>query len=104
MKFGFNQQKASDLVAQHSDDKLRKSVVFVQARIEQKSSPPLDSPAVYFRWTLKQGSAAAQDLQLQQSSQKKAAGKRDVRSLILEFYASFGAFLAHFAPDRPLWA
>jgi hypothetical protein len=88
MKFGFNQQEASDLVAQHGDDKLRKSVAFVQARVEHKSSPPLDSPAAYFRWTLKQGSAAAQDLQLQQSSQKKASGKRLEGPTVMEKFLS----------------
>ena len=74
MTFGFTQQEAADFVAQYSDDKVRSAVAFVQARIEQKNSPALDSPAAYFRWTLKQGASAAQDLRLQKSAAKKGAG------------------------------
>ncbi len=84
MNFGFTQQEASDFVAQHGDDKLRTSVAFVQARIELKSSPPLDSPAAYFRWTLKQGAAAAQDLQIQQAAVKKSVSKRADEPTVME--------------------
>lgn len=55
MKFGFNQQDASDILAQHGDDKVRAAVAVVEARLAQRNSAPLDSPAGYFRWALKQG-------------------------------------------------
>lgn len=75
MKFGFAQQEASDFIAQHSDDKIRAAVAFVQARIDLKNSAPLDSTAAYFRWSLKQGAAAAKDLRIQQTAAKKVSVK-----------------------------
>ena len=84
MKFGFTQHEAADFVAQHSDDKIRTAVNFVQARIEQKNSPALDSVAAYFRWTLKQGGAAAQDLRLQQAAVKKNLVKNTDEPTVME--------------------
>lgn len=89
MKFGFAQLEASDFIAQHSDDKIRTAVAFVQARIELKNSAPLDSPAAYFRWTLKQGAAAAQDLRIQQAAAKKGSGKGvDGATVMEKFFAA----------------
>lgn len=73
MRFGFSQHDASDFVAQHSDDKIRAAVTFVQTRIDLKNSAQLDSPAAYFRWTLKQGATAAQELRIKQMAAKKGA-------------------------------
>lgn len=58
MRFGFTQQEAADFVAQYADDTLRAAIAFVESRMEQHHSTPLDSPAAYFRWTLKEGKAA----------------------------------------------
>lgn len=84
MNLGFNQQEAADFVAQHGDDKIRSSIAFVQARIELKNSPPLDSPAAYFRWTLKQGATAALDMQLQHAAAKKLSAKRTDGPTVME--------------------
>lgn len=78
-KFGFTQAEAADFVASHGDDKIRTSVNFVEVRLGQKNSPPLDSPAAYFRWTLREGAAAARGL-LQEGAKapSKAAGKQPI--------------------------
>lgn len=62
MKFGFTQQDAVDITVQHTEEKVRASIAFVEARMSQPGSPPLDSPAAYFRWSLKEGMAAARGL------------------------------------------
>ena len=54
MKFGFNQNEASDLMAQHSESRLRATIAAVDARMVQKGGSKLESPAAYFRWCLKQ--------------------------------------------------
>ena len=84
MRLGFTQQEASDFVAQYSDDKIRAAVGFVQARIEQKNSPVLDSPAAYFRWTLKQGASAAQELRSQKTAAKKGASNQENEPTVME--------------------
>jgi hypothetical protein len=84
MKFGLSQSEAADVMAQHGDDKVRNAVSFVQARIDHKNSAKLDSPAAYFRWSLKKGAAAAKDLQLQQSSAKAASPKKGEGPTIME--------------------
>ena len=87
-KFGFKQQDAADFVAQHGDDKIRASVAFVEARLGHKSSPRLDSPAAYFRWTLKAGSAAAQDLQLEHEAVKLTSSKNIEAPTLIEKFLS----------------
>ena len=57
MGFGFTQEAAIDCLGAHSDSKIRATAQFVEARITQKNSAPLDSAAAYFRWALKEGSA-----------------------------------------------
>jgi hypothetical protein len=80
MDFGFSQEEAADVLAAHSDEKVRASVKFVKARIAQRNSQPLDSPAAYFRWTLREGAAAARDLLQQQSEATKQTGKAPERA------------------------
>jgi hypothetical protein len=87
MGFGFNQQEAADFVGQHGDDTLRAAVSFVDARIAQKNSPKLDAPAAYFRWTLKNGATAAQELQLQSTSKPAEPKERDGKSVMDKFLA-----------------
>lgn len=84
MKFGLTQVDAADVMAQHGDDKIRSAVAFVQARIDHKSSAPLDSPAAYFRWTMKQGADAAKNLQLKSSAAKNSVAKKDSGTTVLE--------------------
>ncbi|CAM3827852.1 replication initiation protein [Polaromonas hydrogenivorans] len=62
VKFGFTQSDASDFLAQHGEEKIRACAAFVEARLAQKNSAQLESPAAYFRWSLKEGNAAAQEL------------------------------------------
>lgn len=83
MKFGFTQQEASDFMAKQGDDKIRASVAFVEARMAQKSSAPLDSPAAYFRWTLRGGEAATKAL-VQASSPKAVPGQRAEGQTVME--------------------
>lgn len=65
MKFGFTQSDASDFLAQHGQEKVKACAAFVEARLAQKNSAQLDSPAAYFRWSLKEGNVVAQGLQQQ---------------------------------------
>lgn len=58
-KYGFSSTEASDLLVQHGEDKIRLSIRMVDARISATNSPPLDSPAAYFRWSLRHGEVAA---------------------------------------------
>jgi hypothetical protein len=76
VKFGFNQAEAADFVAAYGDEKIRSSVHFVEARIAQTNSSPLDSPAAYFRWTLREGAAAARGLQDASQPAARKAGKQ----------------------------
>jgi hypothetical protein len=76
MKFGFTQSDASDFLAQHGEEKVRASTTFVEARLSQKNSAQLDSPAAYFRWSLKEGNAAAQGLQQQLAQVPPAPPKK----------------------------
>lgn len=88
VELGFAQPEAADIVARHGDDKIRSSLAFVNARIASKSAPALDSPAAYFRWTLKQGEAAAKELQLQQAKAGQGGAKVAGSSLMDNFYAA----------------
>ncbi|MFZ6773890.1 replication initiation protein [Undibacterium sp. SXout7W] len=88
MKFGFSQQESTDFVAQHSDETIQAAISFVENRQTQKNSPKLDSPAAYFRWTLKKGASAAQE-QLQNSVAKLAKPKAgDGQSVMEKFLAA----------------
>ncbi len=88
MRFGFNQHDAGDFLAQHGDDKIRASIAFVEARMDLKGSPALDSPAAYFRWTLKQGAAAAQGLHLQGAASRAEPEKRPDGPSVMEKFLS----------------
>ena len=88
MDLGFTQAESGEFAARHGDDKIRASIAFVKARMASKGAPPLDSPAAYFRWTLKKGEAAAQSLQLQSAGkavpgQGKKAGAPTVMQRFL---------------------
>jgi len=88
MKFGFNQQDSADFLAQYPGDTIQAAVSFVENRQKQKNSPPLDSPAAYFRWTLKKGLNAANE-QLQNNTEKLAKPKaKDGQSLMDRFLAA----------------
>jgi hypothetical protein len=65
MTFGFKNSDASDFLAQHGQEKVRACVAFVEGRLSQKNSAQLDSPAAYFRWSLKEGNVVPQGLQQQ---------------------------------------
>jgi len=87
MKFGFTQQEAADFVAQYADDRLRAAVAFVENRMEQHSSP-LDSPAAYFRWTLKEGNVAAQAMLPHVAAKGPAREKPDGATVMDRFLAA----------------
>ena len=57
MRFGLTQEAAIECLGAFSDSKIRATTQFVDARIAQKNSAPLDSPAAYFRWALREGRA-----------------------------------------------
>jgi hypothetical protein len=73
-QLGFSRDEANDFIALHGGEKIRASVQFVQARQAQKNSPPLDSAAAYFRWTLREGAAAARGM-LQAATPEGAAAR-----------------------------
>jgi hypothetical protein len=85
MELGFTQAEAGELAARHGDDKIRASIAFVRARMDSKGAPALDSPAAYFRWTLKQGEAAAQSLQLQNAGKAAASKKAGTPTVMQKF-------------------
>lgn len=87
MRFGFTQQEAADLSAQYSDEKLRASIAIVNARIASRNSPVLDSPAAYFRWSLKQGAIAAKNL-LEKSSKATPTKKKEESTVMEQFLAA----------------
>ena len=88
MKFGFTQQEAADFVAQYADDRLRAAIAFVETRIEQPNSTPLDSPAAYFRWTLKEGSVAARVILPQVAAKRPAREKPGGATVMDRFLAA----------------
>lgn len=53
MALGVSQHDAGEILAEHGDATVRSSLEIVQSRSELKNSPPLESPAAYFRWALR---------------------------------------------------
>lgn len=87
VRFGFSQQDAADISAQYPDDKLRASITLVESRMASRNSPPLDSPAAYFRWSLKQGGAAAQ-LQLEKTTKQVATAQKEGPTVMEQFLSA----------------
>ncbi len=87
MRFGFSQHEAADLSAQHADDKLRASIALVEARMASRNSAPLDSPAAYFRWSLKQGADAAQQL-LEKAVRPASVARKEGPSVMEQFLSA----------------
>lgn len=90
MEMGFSQHESGELLTQHGDARIRAALDIVRARRDQKSSAPLESPAAYFRWALR-NSASMPVRQLetgQGSSGKKgsadAPGAREKGASVLE--------------------
>jgi hypothetical protein len=52
-----------------------------------RNSPPLDSPAAYFRWSLKQGGVAAQ-LQLEKTTKQTAAQQKEGPTVMEQFLSA----------------
>ncbi len=52
-KYGFSTTEASDFLAEHGEEKLFVTIEMVESRLRARNSPPLDSPAAYFRWCLR---------------------------------------------------
>ena len=95
IKFGFTQSDASDFLAQYGQEKVRACAAFVEARLAQKNSAQLDSPAAYFRWSLKEGNVVAQGVQQQPGSAshapapaKKREGKKSEGPTVMERFLS----------------
>jgi hypothetical protein len=88
MKFGFSQLEASELVAQHGEVTIITAAAFVEGRLGQQNSPKLDSPAAYFRWTLKSGKTPAQELLQQSGAKPKAPKARDGQNVMEKFLAA----------------
>ncbi len=53
MELGFSQHDSGELLTQYGDSRVRAALEIVRARREQKTSAPLESPAAYFRWALR---------------------------------------------------
>ena len=89
VKVGFSQQEASNFTVQHSETTLLGVLSFVETRMRQKNSPPLDSPAAYFRWALKKGSASV-DEHVKNSVKLSAPKSReqDTKSVMERFLAA----------------
>lgn len=89
MKFGFSQEDATDFIAQHADETIQAAIAFVENRLTQKNSPKLDSPAAYFRWTLKKGiNAASEQLQNSVTKQQSKVKAKEGLSLMDRFLAA----------------
>lgn len=68
--------------------KIFKQLSLLLKIVRNKNSPPLDSPAAYFRWTLKKGLNAANE-QLQNNAAKLPKPKaKDGQSLMDRFLAA----------------
>lgn len=93
MQLGFSQHDAGEIMGQHGDQKIRQVLNFVQTRLEQKNSTPLDSPAAYFRWAMKQD-AASTVLQLPATPQRIGQEKKDLGPTTLEKFLSARALEA----------
>jgi len=89
MQFGFSKQDATDLTAQYSDEKLRASLALVETRVKAKNSAPLDSPAAYFRWSLKQNTVPSQAV-TSRPSRAAQVEHRERPSLMDQFLAARG--------------
>lgn len=55
VSLGFAASEAQDLVGRYSDAELQSALDFVRNRMAQTGGAPLDSPAAYFKWALKEG-------------------------------------------------
>ena len=89
--FGFTQQDVQDMVALHGTQRLEEVAAIVEARIEAKSSPPLDSPAAYFRWALRQGVTPRPQGKLRTRARKTAQEHSPGQSLIEAFLSARAA-------------
>lgn len=56
---GFSFRDASDICAEYEEKKVVDSLKLLKKRMSAKNSTPLDSPAAYFRWCLKQNTDSA---------------------------------------------
>lgn len=91
MKFGFNQQEATDLVAQHTDDKLHAAAAFVETRLGQRNGSPVESPAAYFRWALKEGSVPVQEASPSAAGTKTPSPRRSGGPTFMERFLAYRA-------------
>jgi len=85
MKFGFSSTEAADLLALHGETKILASVQMVDARRSAQNSQPLDSPAAYFRWALRQEGTSTRALPKKVDSTPTTKKKRT--SLMEQFLA-----------------
>ena len=53
-KMGLSSHDASDIVAQYTDATVRAAIAKVEERMAQKSLKPLDAPAAYLKWALRE--------------------------------------------------
>lgn len=76
---GFSLSDAQDLCAMYSEEKLLSTLTIVHERMHAKGSPPLDAPAAYFRWAIKNAqhiSTVARLAPAQASKPKPTAGNQ----------------------------
>ena len=85
-QYGFSMVEASDLLAEHGEDKIRSCIQRVEARISAHNSPSLDSPAAYFRWTLRQSEAPPQPKKAERPA--KAGPLKRATTLIEKYLAN----------------
>lgn len=82
MKYGLSQSEASNLTAQHSEEKLLGAIHLTSTRMNARNSPALDAPVAYFRWALKQKTPAPLKAA---PALPNAAAKGEERSLMERF-------------------
>lgn len=83
MQFGFSNNDASDIIAQHSDDVIRTAISRVETRAASPGMSPLGAPAGYFRWQLQDLVKNPQPTLLASKPSSKKAGGPSVMEKFL---------------------
>lgn len=82
---GFSAGDAQDICGAHSEEKIQQTLQIVQERMRAKGAAPLDAPAAYFRWALKNAQASAITQALPEASRAKPKAQGG-RSSVLESF------------------
>lgn len=88
MALGLGQNDASDILKNHEEIAVREALSFVHARMNQQGAAPLESPAAFLKWTLKNGSEAAAAHQIKVSRKKGPKPSDPSQPGIMEMFLS----------------